>query len=380
MIGEHNQQKVYLYLTGLEAKKSNVPFLLNSQMLPITAANAWLRRIAGDGATVSPHTHRTYAYALFDFLSYLASRGVDWREINNDTLIQYRDVQDENLSPHTKRLLNRRTINARIVVVERFYTFACASGFINKNPITYKSIKSLRPVDSDMLAHLGREWSGEVPAILYEKLPGAKLKWLPEDKINDWLNSIESWRDKLIAKLLFHTGMRREECVTLTLADLPSRNSIGTLTPEVSFEITGKGRKNRRIYLTPRDFLDVHDYIKIIRNPLVCKLRSKHNFIFVNRDGSPIRPTYVNQIFKHISVKCGINITPHMMRHSFAVVALQCWKELGLSEPEKLLQARLGHANVATTQIYTHITDERLAEEAHANAALIEHFIHNEAE
>ena len=108
---------MHIFFTGAEAKKSEVPFLLDASMQPITAANAWLQGLAQDGATSSPCSWKTYAYHLFDYFSYLEAHHLGWRQVNNETVLQYRDVQDQNRSGHTKEHLNRRTINARIRTV-----------------------------------------------------------------------------------------------------------------------------------------------------------------------------------------------------------------------------------------------------------------------
>jgi len=67
-----------------------------------------------------------------------------------------------------------------------------------------------------------------------------------------WLNSIEDWRDKLIAKLMYQTCMRREEVVNLKTWNLPERSVLDLSRPEASFTIIGKGRKKRLIYLATR--------------------------------------------------------------------------------------------------------------------------------
>jgi integrase/recombinase XerD len=133
---------MHIFFTGAEARKSGVPFLLDASMQPIAAANAWLQELAQDGATSSPCSWKTHAYHLFDYFSYLEAQHLDWRQVNNEIVLQYRDVQDQNRSGHTKEQLNRRTINARIRTVGRFYAFAFEQGFIEKNPIKYKSFRS----------------------------------------------------------------------------------------------------------------------------------------------------------------------------------------------------------------------------------------------
>lgn len=97
-----------------------------------------------------------------------------------------------------------------------------------------------------------------------------------------------------------------------------------------------------------------------------------HDFLFVTANGNPIKPNTLNQIFRVVSEKADIKITPHMLRHSFAVYFLNNLKKLGHSQPLKTLQSRLGHSNISTTLIYTHISDDDIAEESMANAMLFE--------
>jgi site-specific recombinase XerD len=369
---------MHIFFTGAEARKSEIPFLLDASMQPITAANAWLQELAQDGATSSPCSWKTYAYHLFDYFSYLEAHHLNWRQVSNDTVLQYRDVQDQNRSGHTKEHLNRRTINARIRTVGRFYAFAFEQGFIEKNPIKYKKLSFCRRPDTDFLAHIGSTREQEVPAVTFERLARPKIRWRPQHEIMQWLNSIEDWSDKLIAKLMYQTGMRREEVVNLKTWNLPERSGLDLSRPEASFIIIGKGRKKRLIYLATRSLLEIYDYIKTERALLVRGTAEKTDNIFVGRDGRPLQPGSINRIFDRVSKGCGIKIIPHLLRHSFAVAALQHWKELGVSQPEKLLQARLGHSSVITTHIYLHLTDDMKMAEAQANASLIEMFLQGE--
>jgi site-specific recombinase XerD len=340
-------------------------------MMPLTSANSWIRYLAENGSTGSRYTLRTYAYHLFDFLSFLEFKKCRWEEIDNSILTNYRDAQDLNRSPHTKDYISRKTINARLLVVGQFYKFAHENSHIEKNPIIYKTIKYRLPLDVDMKAHTGRTIIREVPLATFERLGRVPIKWQPHETVMKWINTIDRWQDKLIAKLLYRTGMRRSEVLDLQTYQLPERTGKTLSQNEISFNITGKGKKERLIYISIRDFNELHDFIRLYRAKLIKK-GNAHDYIFVNKNGSRLSPNYVNNFFSCISKKSGIHLTPHMMRHSFAVFALQYWRSLGLSQPEKLLQARLGHSSVVTTQIYMHLTDERKAEEARGNALLID--------
>jgi integrase/recombinase XerD len=366
---------MYIFFTGTESVKRFVPFLVNDQMLPVSAPNAWLREISQNGATASAHTLRSYGYHLLDFYSFLEARGIDWSCLTSESLVEYRDIQDENLSAHTAARLSRRTINARLSTVGRFYTFAVDQGLLRTNPITYKKIKIPRAANTSL--HVQPPQTADVPTASFERLPRPEIKWKPHDQIMTWINSIEDWQDKLIAKLLYRLGLRREEIINLTIFDLPDRTSINPLLPEVHFPITGKGHKTRLVYMSMRDFNDLHDFIEIRRAKLV-RCATAHDYIFVNKRGARLKTSYLNGMFRRVSKRCGIRLHPHMMRHSFSVFALDHWTTIGLSNPEKLLQARLGHASITTTQIYSHITDARRAKEAYGNASLIERLMSGE--
>lgn len=141
----------------------------------------------------------------------------------------------------------------------------------------------------------------------------------------------------------------------------------------------GKGRKIRVVHLAARDFLELNDYIKTKRSTLLRKGDTKTDSIFLDPQGRPLAPESINRMFERVSKRCGIRITPHMLRHSFAVLALQHWKDLGVSQAVKLLQSRLGHSSVTTTEIYMHLTDDMRSQEARANASLIEYFLRGES-
>ena len=368
-----------LFFTGAEALTPQVPFLVDSRMRPMTAANEWLRDLTKDGATSSPQTWKTYAYHLFDFLCFLEAQQIEWTEITNDTVLHYRNIQDQNYSRLTKHPLQRRTINARLLSLGRFYAFACDKGFIERNPLQYKRLKIRRPLDTDLLAHVGKTREYEVLSATFQRVSRPKIKWRPDREVKQWLNSIEDWTEKLIAKLMYQTGMRREEIARLRIGQLPQRSSFEPAKIEVSFPIVGKGRKSRVVYLAARDFLELNDYIKTKRSTLLRKGNTKTDSIFLDPQGRPLAPESINRMFERVSKRCGIKITPHMLRHSFAVLALQHWKDLGVSQAVKLLQSRLGHSSVTTTEIYMHLTDEMRSQEARANASLIEYFLRGES-
>jgi site-specific recombinase XerD len=217
-----------------------------------------------------------------------------------------------------------------------------------------------------------------VPVVAYERLAkGSDLRWFPHEKVMQWINSISSWRDKLMAKLLYRSGMRRAELLSLQTTSIPEKGSVNVARAEVGFEIRGKGGRRRPVHVATRDFLALHDYLAIRRRSVLRAHRLDHEAIWISeRTGQPLRVEALNEIFSRVSRRCGIRLTPHMLRHSFAVFALAHFRGMGHAQPEKLLQLRLGHASIVTTSTYyMHMTPDQLAQDAHAAASLIERLL-----
>ncbi len=183
------------------------------------------------------------------------------------------------------------------------------------------------------------------------------LKTLPEQlSISDVikiLNVIEldkptEFRNRTMLELLYATGMRASELVNLTLNNFDE--NTGTV------KVTGKRNKERVIPLHIEAVEFMKKYIGEIR-PVFDKKRS--NYIFLNRNGVKISRQFLWKIIKKYATVAGIekNIYPHLIRHSFATHLLEGGADL------RSVQSLLGHSDISTTQIYTHINIAKLKEE-----------------
>ncbi len=364
--------------------RDEVPFLLDSEEKPVSAANAWFRYL---WKRFSPKTVRTYAYSLFDFFQYLEAQKVFWKEINDDTLFAYRRCQELSNSAHKKRhngtrKLARNTIQLRIITVGKFYVYATKYGYLGKNPLSLETVQWRRPMDADFLAHLGGAREKEVPiaAYKYTSKPGP-VRSLPHENVWEWITSIRNDRDRLIATLLYQTGMRREEIVLWQVSDIPKSAGESGADSGVSFEILGKGGKKRLIRISPGNFHQLRYWLDFSRPRILkrCGLSESqdHGFVWISlRDGHPIQAITLNHNFTRVSDRCGINITPHVFRHSFSMQKRKQLHEDGIANPEKILQADLGHSSVVTTMsMYGDISIEDEAREADSNAALLKKLI-----
>ena len=159
-------------------------------------------------------------------------------------------------------------------------------------------------------------------------------------------SEIKELRDKAILELLFSTGLRVSELCSLNSdTDL----SLG------EFSIRGKGGKVRVVFVSDEARRAVSNYLKArkdMNDALFVQVGKEHK----TKDAAPLTRRSIERIVKHYAIKAGISkkVTPHVIRHSFATDLLSNGADL------RSVQMLLGHANIATTQIYTHVTDKAL--------------------
>lgn len=155
-----------------------------------------------------------------------------------------------------------------------------------------------------------------------------------------------AWRDRAMLEILYATGLRVSELVSLKLSDL--QMDVGYLTA------FGKRSKQRIVPLGETAIAVLQEYLQNGR-PGLEKQKGSH-FLFLNRSGEGLTRQGFWKIIKRRALEAGISqsITPHTMRHSFATHLLENGADL------RSVQAMLGHADISTTQIYTHVTRERL--------------------
>ncbi|MFH1979104.1 MAG: site-specific tyrosine recombinase/integron integrase [Patescibacteria group bacterium] len=156
-------------------------------------------------------------------------------------------------------------------------------------------------------------------------------------------NSSKDLRDKAILELLFSTGLRVSELCSLNIDSVD-------LTKE-EFSIRGKGDKLRVVFLSGSAKSSLKNYLD-------SRMDVDGEAMFVNLRGGRLTPRSVERMVQHQAIKAGISkkVTPHIIRHSFATDLLESGADL------RSVQALLGHSNITTTQVYTHVTDRQLRE------------------
>ena len=188
------------------------------------------------------------------------------------------------------------------------------------------------------------------PPKISKKLP----KVLSVQEINKIINSVKVensmvYRDKAILETLYSAGLRVSELCSLEM------NNI--LFDSAMLRVVGKGNKERYVPLGDKAIKLINDYCKYIRSALVDKKKSDGN-VFLSKNGKQLTRMTIFNIMKRWARISGINkdISPHTFRHSFATHLLEGGADL------RAVQEMLGHSDISTTQIYTHLDNEYLKE------------------
>ena len=185
------------------------------------------------------------------------------------------------------------------------------------------------------------------------KVPERSLDLISSEELNRLLSApegddVKSLRDRAILYLLFSTGLRVSELCSLT-------RDVNFSSGE--FSIRGKGSKVRVVFISDEAITAVKEYLKK-RTDMDDALFVKVGDEKAKEEKEGLARRSIERIVKHYAIKAGISkkVTPHIIRHCFATDLLQNGADI------RSVQMMLGHSNIATTQIYTHITDKQLRE------------------
>ena len=188
------------------------------------------------------------------------------------------------------------------------------------------------------------------------KIPERLPKFVEQQKINNlfeepekyFKNTFEGMQEKLLIDILYSTGMRRQELINLKWSDINfSSNQV---------KVTGKGNKQRLIPIGN----ELVNSLRIFQNTQINQLKNipKAAYVFLTKDGNQLYPNYVYRIVKLHIGHCSTaeKKSPHVLRHSFATHMSNNGAKLND------IKELLGHASLASTQVYTHNTIEQLKE------------------
>lgn len=257
----------------------------------------------------SKHTIKNYKIDLTDFYNYLNNKNIKNVELND-------------IRQYLKKLYEKKytsaTISRKVSSLKSYFKYLEAENQIQINPMSLISNPKKQK---------------KLPTFLnYNDLE--KLLNTPDLKTEDGI------RDSLILELLYSTGIRVSELVNIEIKNINLE--------ENKILVLGKGNKERYVYYGQNCKEKIKEYLKI--------RKANQNYLLVNKHGNKLNERTVRKIIETQTKKASINVhvTPHTLRHTYATHMLNEGADL------KSVGDLLGHENLSTTQIYTHVSNERL--------------------
>ena len=213
------------------------------------------------------------------------------------------------------------SLRRKIVAIRQFYLLLHKRKIVEDNPT---------------LTLTGPKKDGVLPGALTREEMTRLIEY-------NYPQNLKGLRDRAIIEMLYSSGVRVGELISLKIKDMDFKGK--------TVNVLGKGKKERLLPVTSQAIDSIENYL--MKRPTG---KDKDSIIFCNLKGEPITERGVQYIIDTLARNCGIyrKITPHMLRHSFATHFLENGMNL------RYLQALLGHSNLSTTEIYTHLSIEEL--------------------
>lgn len=267
---------------------------------------------------LATNTILAYNHDLIKFFDFLKQRGVSPIQISQEDLLSFIAEKKTQLSP--------RSLARCLVSIRMFYRYLVSEGKIDSNPGRLMGIPKMYQHLPDVLSR------DEMEALLLQ----------PDT------HTILGKRDKAILEILYATGLRVTELIGLKMTNINLETGY--------IRTIGKGSKERIVPMGTKAIDSLKEYLKNGRPSFLKK--GKFPYLFLNSRGMPMTRQGLWKIIKNYALKAGITktVTPHTVRHSFATHLLEGGADL------RSVQIMLGHSDISTTQIYTHVARERLKE------------------
>ncbi len=271
---------------------------------------------------MSPYTIRNYAAALSSFEQWLKNRdnldswhNLELREIRHYLIFLQND-------------LSRRSIHNRFSAIKSFYKYALGQSWVIKNPCMDLTLPKL---EKKLPIYLTVE---QMKSLLH-----APSEMMESGRVSPYV----AWQDRCLMELLYGGGFRISEVVQLQWRDIDLRNAV--------VRVLGKGNKER---ICPVGQLCIHTLNQY--RSVATEIGNLSSFVFPGKKEGHLNARIVQARLKGYLQHAGLpsDITPHKLRHSYATHLLDAGADI------RVVQELMGHVSLSTTQIYTHVTLERL--------------------
>ena len=274
--------------------------------------------------SASRYTLRNYGREVTEFLRFLASEGVRaWQQVDRDVLRRY-------LLWLTSQGYVRGSIARRVAEVHSFGAYLLREGWVRANP--FLTLQAFAPKGKRRLPEVLAVPEAQAlvsPAVEAERSP---------------VRAAQDLRDRAILEVLYAGGLRVSELVGLDLADYDARRG--------ELRVLGKGNKERVALLGRPARQALAAYLDTGRPQLRASRGAAARALFLNRFGGRLTARSVQTLLRQYTLRAGLDkrVTPHVLRHTFATHLLDGGADL------RVVQELLGHAQLGTTQIYTHVS------------------------
>lgn len=343
--------------------------LLDQEGYPVIPVAKYMKYLDKTGK--SPNTQKTYCYSLKHFFTYLEETNKDYRFIRLEDLVEFvgwlrSPYESSKVTPlqQEKSKRTEKTINLTITVIANFYDYLYRNEEV-QNDMMEKLMKQVfiggHSRYKSFLHHLNKD-KPSIRNILKLKEPRKKVDTLTKEQVQQVLQATTNIRDRFLIQLLFETGLRIGEALALFMEDFVYDHGKGhriRLVDRGELENGAMLKTGEREIYVSQSLMDLYDdYLYEV----IDELDLDSNFVFVKlrgKDvGKPMEYWNVESLFKRLKKKTGINLHPHLFRHTHATIYYQKTKDI------KQVQERLGHSQIQTTMnLYLHPSDEDIRED-----------------
>jgi integrase/recombinase XerD len=340
----------------ISACESPVWLVIDDAFAPVRPVTEFLLHLRN--VERSPNTLRAYAHHLRLYWEFLDAHALEWKTIGLRELSDFVSWLRDPIPVGVSRLGSiepRRaesTVNAVLAAVSSFYDYQQRLGVVDQLPL-YRAGSVRHQRYKRFLAGIARHKPSR-QRVLTLAAPAREPKTLTADQVRGLVEAATRLRDKLLICLLYESGMRIGEALSLQHQDIDSREKVIQFTPR---HAPNGARSKRRISRT------IHvsgSLMRLSAEYLVEEVQDvSADTVFVNlwREpiGWPLSIKGVHALFRRLRTKTGIKAHPHMFRHTHATELMRGgWSAA-------FVQRRLGHASIQTTiNTYTHLTNEDL--------------------
>ncbi|MFS0874042.1 tyrosine-type recombinase/integrase [Paenibacillus xylanilyticus] len=316
----------------------------------------------------SSNTLQTYCTALKFYFTYLEQKGIDYQQVSfqiiSDFVAWLRNPYESNKvvpQKEVKAKRSERTVNTYLTVVTSFYDYLYREELIESNVVEKLMKKMFQGPGGngykDFLYHVNKD-KPRFKNVLKLDEPRVRVKIFTKEQVNEIYKSTTNIRDGFLVRLLFESGFRIGEVLSLFLEDFQfdaiKRKHKIQLTNRGELPNGGKLKTGERKIDISQGLMDLYDDYLF---EVLDEYNPDHNFVFVKvwgkKAGEPLTYSDVYATLKEIERKTGIYITPHLFRHTHGTIFYLQTKNI------KAVQERLGHAQIQTTiDLYVHPSED----------------------